>query len=86
MAMCPKTISSGVRKILSIAKAHMSPGSLLSSAVSATLVTGIFLVSMQQAGELTRVPLQLGITGWLIWLCQDTAYKIASFCLCVCQP
>ena len=41
-AVCAKTISSCVRKVLCIAKAHMSLG----SAASAALVAGVSLVSI----------------------------------------
>ena len=53
--VCAKTISSWVRKVLSVAKAHMSPGSLWGVAASAALAAGIFLVSILQAGDWTRV-------------------------------
>ena len=52
---CAKTISSWVRKVLSIAKAHMSPGSLHGVAASAALTAGVSLVSILQAGDWARV-------------------------------
>ena len=47
-----KTISSGVRKVLAIAKAHMSPVTLCDAAVSAALVAGVYLVSILKDGDL----------------------------------
>ena len=44
--VCAKTISSWVRKVLHVAKAHMSPGSLWGVAASAALVAGVSLVSI----------------------------------------
>ena len=53
--VCAKTISSWVQKVLSVAKAHMSPGSLWGVASSAALVAGVSLVTILQAGAWTRV-------------------------------
>ena len=53
--VCAKTISSWVRKVLCVAKAHMSPGSLCGAAASATLAAGVSLVSILQAGNWARV-------------------------------
>ena len=53
--VCAKTISSWVRKALSVAEAHMSPGSLGGVAASAALVSGVSLVTILQAGDWTRV-------------------------------
>ena len=53
--LCAKTISSWVRKILSVAKAHMSLGSLQGIAVSAAFTAGVSLVTILQAGYWTRV-------------------------------
>ena len=50
-----KTISSWVRKVLSVAKAHMSLGCLWGVAASAALVAGVSLVTILQAGDWTRV-------------------------------
>ena len=50
-----KTISAWVRKVLSVAKAHMSLGSLWGVAASAALVAGVSLVTILQAGDLARV-------------------------------
>ena len=50
-----KTISSWVRKVLGVAKAHMSPGSLQGVAASAALAAGVSLVTILQAGDWTRV-------------------------------
>ena len=44
--VCAKTISSWVRKVLCVAKAHMSPGSLQWAAGSAALAAGVSLVSI----------------------------------------
>ena len=49
--VCAKIISSWVRKVLCVAKAHMSPGSLWGVAASAALAAGVFLVSILQAGD-----------------------------------
>ena len=54
-SVCAKTISSWVRKVPCVAKAHMSPGSLGGAAASAALVAGVSLVSMLQAGNWARV-------------------------------
>ena len=51
--VCAKTISSWVRKVLCVAKAHMSPDSLLGA--SAALAAGVSLVSILQAGDWARV-------------------------------
>ena len=53
--VCAKTISSWVRKVLCVAKAHMSPGSLWGAAASAALAVGVSLVSILQAGDWARV-------------------------------
>ena len=53
--VCAKTISSWVWKVLSDAKAHMSPGSFQGGAASAGLVAGVSLVTILQAGDCTRV-------------------------------
>ena len=44
--VCAKTISSWVRKVLCVAKAHMSPGSLQGVAASAALAAGVSLVTI----------------------------------------
>ena len=53
--VCAKTISSWVRKVLGVAKAHMSLGSLWGVAASAALAAGVSLVTILQAGDWTRV-------------------------------
>ena len=53
--VCAKTISSWVRKVLGVAKAHMSLGSLQGVAASAALAAGVSLVTILQAGDCTRV-------------------------------
>ena len=53
--VCAKTISSWVRKVLGVAKAHMSLGSLWGVAASAALAAGVSLVTTLQAGDWTRV-------------------------------
>ena len=50
-----KTISSWVRKVLCVAKAHMSLGFLQGHAASAALAAGVSLVSILQAGDWSRV-------------------------------
>ena len=55
MPICAKTISSWVKKVLDIAKAHMSPSTLCSVMVSSALVAGVSLVSILQAGDWARV-------------------------------
>ena len=44
--VCAKTISSWVRKVTCVAKAHMSPGSLWEVAASAALAAGVSLVTI----------------------------------------
>ena len=53
--VCAKTISSWVRKVLCIAKAHISLGYLLGAAVSTVLAAGVSLVSILQAGDWAKV-------------------------------
>ena len=53
--VCAKTISSWVQKVLSVAKAHMSLGSLWGVATSATLAADVSLVTILQAGDWTRI-------------------------------
>ena len=53
--VCAKTIYSLVSKVLCIAKAHMSPGSLWGAAASAALAAGVSLMSILQAGDWARV-------------------------------
>ena len=52
MPVCAKTTSSWVRKVLCVAKPHMSPGSLWGATA---IVAGISLVSILQAGDWARV-------------------------------
>ena len=55
-SVCAKTISSWVRKVLCITKAHMSPGSLWGGvAASAALAASVSLVTILQAGDWARV-------------------------------
>ena len=49
--VCAKTISSWVRKVLCVAKAHMSLGSLQGVAASADLVAGVSVVTILQVGD-----------------------------------
>ena len=53
--VCAKTISSWVWKVLSVANAHMSLGSLWGVAASTALAAGVSLVTILQAGDWTRV-------------------------------
>ena len=53
--VCATTISSCIRKVLSVAKAHMSPGCLWGVAASVALVAGVSLVTILQADDWTRV-------------------------------
>ena len=53
--VCAKTISSRIREVLCVAKAHMSLGSLWGVAASTALATGVSLVTILQAGDWTRV-------------------------------
>ena len=53
--VCAKTISSWVRKILCVAKSHMSPGSLQGVAASGAFTAGVSLVTILQVGDWTRV-------------------------------
>ena len=53
--VCAKTITSWVRTVLSVAKGHMSLGSLWGVAASAALAAGVSLVTILQAGDWTRV-------------------------------
>ena len=52
---CAKTISSWVRKVLCVAKAHMSPGSLWGIASSAALAASVSMVTILQVGDWARV-------------------------------
>ena len=54
LPVCAKTISSWVRKVLCVVKAHMPPGSLWGVAPSA-LAAGVSLASILQAGDWARV-------------------------------
>ena len=79
---CAKTISSLVRKVLCVAKAHMSPGSPQGAAASATLMASVSLVSILQAGDWARVsslarhyfPLTL-----LLWISTKTLYSMTCW-------
>ena len=53
--VCAKTVSSRVRKVLGVAKAHMSLGCLWGVAASAAIAADVTLVSILQAGDWTRV-------------------------------
>ena len=53
--VCAITISSWERKVLCVAKAHMSLGSLWGVAASAALAHGVSLVSILQAGDWATV-------------------------------
>ena len=53
--VCVKTVSSWVRKVLCVAKVHMSLGFLWGTAASVALAAGVSLVSNMQAGGWTRV-------------------------------
>ena len=53
--VCAKTISSWVRKVLSIAKAYMSLGSFWVTAAFGALSPGGALVSILQSGDWARV-------------------------------
>ena len=53
--VCAKTISSKVRQVLCVAKAHMSLGSLWGVAASTALGAGVSLVSILQAGDWAKV-------------------------------
>ena len=53
--VCAKTISSWVRKVLFVAKAHMSLGPLWQIAASAALAAGVLLVTILQVGDWARV-------------------------------
>ena len=54
-SVCAKTISLWVRKVLCIAKAHMSLRSSWGTAVSVALTACVSLVSILQAGGWARV-------------------------------
>ena len=53
--VCTKTISSWERKVLGVARAHISLGSLQGVAASTALAAGVSLVTILQAGDWTRV-------------------------------
>ena len=53
--VCAKTMSSWVRKVPCVAKAHMSLGSLQEVAASAALAAGVSLVTILQAGDWARI-------------------------------
>ena len=59
MPIYAKTISSWVRKVLSIAKADIYLGTHQGSVVSAALPAGVSLVSILHGGDCARVLLQL---------------------------
>ena len=54
-AVCAKTISSWVRKVLCVAKVHMSLGTLWGVAASTALAAGVSLMTIMQAGDWARV-------------------------------
>ena len=45
----------GVRKVLCVPKAHMSPSSLQGTTASEVIAAGVFLVSILQASEWNKV-------------------------------
>ena len=51
MPICAKTISFWVRKVLGIAKDYMFPSTFSGAVVLATLVAGVSLMSILQAGD-----------------------------------
>ena len=53
--VCAKTISSWVREVLCVAKAHMSLGSLWGFAASTSLAAGVSLVTILLASDWARV-------------------------------
>ena len=53
--VCAKTIFSCVRKVLSIAKAHLFLGIIQGTVVSAALATHVSLVSILQVCDCVRV-------------------------------
>ena len=53
--VCAKTISSWVRTVLCVARAHMSLGTLWGAAASAALVAGVSLISVMHAGDRANV-------------------------------
>ena len=55
MPVCAKTICYWVRKVLCVAKAHMSLGSVQGAVASGALEACISLVSILQAGDWSRV-------------------------------
>ena len=55
MLVCAKKISSWVRKVLDIAKAHMSPTTFWGVEVSAALVVSVSMVSILQSSNCARV-------------------------------
>ena len=55
MPVCVKTIAFWFRKVLSITKAHMSPGTLHGAVLSAAFVTSILLVPSLQGSHWARV-------------------------------
>ena len=56
--VCAKIISSWVREVICVAKAHMCLGSLQGAASSAALAAGVSLVSILQAGNWAKVSTQ----------------------------
>ena len=67
MAVCDKIISSWVRKVLSMAKTHMSLGTVCGAA---TFVAGVSLLSILLAGDWARVSTQLDTISQHISLLQ----------------
>ena len=54
MSVCTKTISSWVRRVLSIAKSHLSLNTVWDASVSVALMAGIYLILILQKGDLAR--------------------------------
>ena len=50
-SVCANTISSWLRKVLCIAKAHISLSSVLGATTSAILVASVSLISIPKAGD-----------------------------------
>ena len=57
MPVCAKIIYSWVRKVLSIAVAHMSLGTLQDAVASVVLAAVVYLLSILQADDWATVPM-----------------------------
>ena len=81
MPVCAKTISSQIRRVLHIAKALMSAGTLHDAAVSVALAAGVSLVFILQTGAWMRVstPAIFLLLTSLLWIGMRIPFKERSW-------